>query len=107
MEQFRQRAAAPGGKEMTDKGTADWAELMAAYTAEMRAGTDPADPKVQALEKRRETLVNVFTGGDPAIEQNLKRLWTEQGDKMAAQFGYDPKLMEYLGKVAEAAKKNT
>jgi DNA-binding transcriptional MerR regulator len=107
MEQFRQRAAAPGGKEMTDKGTADWAELMAAYTAEMRAGTDPADPKVQALEKRRQALVNVFTGGDPAIEQNLKRLWTEQGDKMAAQFGYDPKLMEYLGKVAEAAKKNT
>ena len=29
-------------------------------------------------------------------------MWTEQGDKLSAQFGYDPKLMEYLGKVAEA-----
>jgi DNA-binding transcriptional MerR regulator len=105
MEQFRQRAAAPGGKEMAEKGTADWADLMAAYTAEMRAGTDPADPKVQALEKRRQALVSMFSGGDPAIEENCKRLWTEQGDKLAAQFGYDPKVMEYLGKVAEAAKK--
>ena len=56
------------------------------------------------LEKRRQALVSVFTGGDPAIEQNLKRLWTEQGDKLSAQFGYDPKLMEFLGKVAEAAQ---
>jgi DNA-binding transcriptional MerR regulator len=105
MEQFRHRAAAPGGKEETEKGTADWAELIADYTAEMRAGTDPADPKAQALEQRRQALVNMFTRGDPAIEQNLKRLWIEQGDKMAAQFGYDPKVMEYLGKVADAAKK--
>jgi hypothetical protein len=77
---------------------------MAQYTAEMHKGTDPADPRVQALEKRRQALVNVVTGGDPAIEQNLKRLWMEQGDKLSAQFGYDPKVMEYLGKVAEAAK---
>ena len=48
--------------------------------------------------------MNAFSGGDPAIEQNLKRLWTEQGDKLSAQFGYDPKVMEYLHKVAEAAK---
>lgn len=102
MEQFRQRAAAPGGKEQTEKGTADWAELIADYTAEMRAGTHPADPKAQALEKRRQALVNMFSGGDPAIEENCKRLWTEQGDQLAASFGYDPKVMEYLGKVAEA-----
>jgi DNA-binding transcriptional MerR regulator len=107
MEQFRQRAAAPGGKEMTEKGTADWAELIADYTAEMRAGTDPADPKAQALEKRRQALVSMFSGGDPAIEENCKRLWTEQGDKLAASFGYDPKVMEYLGKVAEAAKEGS
>lgn len=105
MEQFRQRAAAAGGKEQTEKGTADWAELIADYTAEMRAGTDPADPKAKALEKRRQALVSMFSGGDPAIEKNCKRLWTEQGDKLAAQFGYDPKVMEYLGKVADAASR--
>ena len=105
LEALRQRREAPGGDEMVRKGTADWADLMAQYTAEMNKGADPADPRVQALEKRRQELVRAFTGGDKAIEQNLKKLWTEQGDKLSAQFGYDPKLMEYLGKVAEAAKK--
>ena len=48
--------------------------------------------------------MNEFTGGDPAIEQSLKRMWTEQGDKLCAQFGYDPKVLEYRRKVNEAAK---
>ena len=69
----------------------------------MEKGTDPADPRLQELEKRRRALVSAFSGGDAAIEQNLKRLWTEQGDKLCAQFGIDPKVMEYLGTVAVAA----
>src|SRR5262245_22798334 len=106
MESFRKRReeAAAAGQDITAKGTADWAELMADYTAEMRHGTDPADPRAQALEKRRRALVSAFTQGDPAVEQNLRRLWTEQGEKLSAQFGYDAGVMEYLGKVAEAAK---
>jgi hypothetical protein len=31
-------------------------------------------------------------------------MWTEQGDKLCAQFGIDPKVMGYLAKVAEAAQ---
>jgi hypothetical protein len=70
----------------------------------MDTGTDPSDPKVQALEKRRQALVNAFSGGDKDIEDNLKRMWMEQGDKLCAQFGIDPKLMAYLGKAEEAAR---
>src|SRR5262245_44240430 len=106
LESFRKRHEADpeGTAELARQGQAAWAELFAAYTAEMEAGTDPADPRVQALEKRRQALVEAFTGGDKGIEANLKRMWTEQGDKLCAQYGYDPKLLEYLGKVAEAAK---
>lgn len=100
----RREEAAAAGEDITQKGTADWAQWVAELTAEMEKGTDPADPKVQALEKRRQALVSAFTGGDKGIEQSLTRLWTEQGDKLSAQFGYDPKLMEYLGKVVEAGK---
>src|SRR6516164_10115686 len=105
LESFRKRREADpeGAEKLARQGQADWAELMAQYTAEMQKGTDPADPRVQALEKRRQALVNAFTGGDAAIEQNLRRMWMEQGDKLSAQFGYDPKVMEYLHKVAEAA----
>ncbi|MBC7816937.1 MAG: MerR family transcriptional regulator [Planctomycetaceae bacterium] len=106
LESLRQRReeAAVAGVDVVQQGTNDWGELLAQYTAEMQKGTDPADPKLQELEKRRQALVNAFTGGDAGIEQNLKRLWTEQGDKLSNQYGMDPKLMEYLGKVSEAAK---
>ncbi len=100
----RREEAAAAGVDLAKQGTADWAELFAQLTAEMEKGTDPADPKVQGLEKRRQALVNAFTGGDRGIEQSLKRLWTEQGSNLAAQYGYDPKLLEYLAKVSEAAK---
>jgi DNA-binding transcriptional MerR regulator len=106
MEMFKKRREEVGEEaaaEQARQGQAAWAELWAAYAAEMEKGTDPADPKVQALEKRRQALVDAFTAGDKGIEQSLKRMWTEQGDKLCAQFGYDPKVLAYLAKV-EAAK---
>lgn len=109
MEFFRKRneEAAAAGVDVArqaQEGTAAWNELLAQYKVEMDSGTDPADPKVQALEKRRQALVSVVSGGDKAIEENMKRMWTEQGDKLCAQFGIDPKVMAYLGKAAEAAR---
>jgi DNA-binding transcriptional MerR regulator len=109
LESFRKRreeAAAAGEDiaQIAQKGTADWAELLEQYRVEMEKGTDPADPRLLELEKRRQSLVNAFTGGDKGIEQNLTRLWTEQGDKLCAQFGMDPKVMAFLGKVVEATK---
>jgi len=106
LESFRKRHEADpeGTAELARQGQAAWAELFAAYTAEMEKGTDPADPKAQELEKRRQALVDAFTGGDPGIEQSLKRMWIEQGDKLCAQFGYDPKVLAYLDKVNQAAK---
>ena len=105
IESFKKRSeeAAAAGVDLAQQGQAAWTELLAQYGAEMEKGTDPADTRLQELEKRRQALVNAFTGGDPAIAQNLKRLWTEQGDQLCAQFGIDPKVMAYLGKVAEAA----
>ena len=106
MESFRKRSAeaAAAGVDLAQQGTAAWQELLDELKVEMDSGTDPADPKVQALEKRRQALVNAFSGGDKAIEENLERLWTEQGDKVCAQFGIDPKVMAYLGKMVEAAR---
>ena len=92
------------GEAGMKQGQEAWAQLYADFTAEMENGTDPADPKVQALVARQRELINAFTGGDAGIEQSLNRLWKEQGDKLSAQHGYDPKLMEYVAKVNQAAK---
>jgi len=106
MESFRKRSAdaAAAGVDLAQEGTAAWQELLAQLKVEMDSGTDPADPKVQALEKRRQALVNAFSGGDKAIEENLERMWKEQGDQLCAQFGIDPKLMAYLDKAVQAAR---
>ena len=90
------------GVDVVQQGQQDWARLLDDYRAEMDRGTNPDDPRLDALEARRQQLVSAFTRGDAGIAQSLKRLWTEQGDKLSQQYGYDPKLMEYLGKVAEA-----
>jgi DNA-binding transcriptional MerR regulator len=81
------------GEEATRQMQEEWAELIAAVRAEMDAGTDPKDAKVQMLAKRWVSMVQRTTGGDPAVEQALKRLWDEQGDTLAAQHGprYDPR----------------
>ena len=100
----RREEMGPAAEAVAKQGQHDWAQLIADLTEEMNKGTDPADPKMKELEKRRQALVNAFTGGNPGLEQSLKKMWTEQGDKLSAQFGYHPKLMEYLGKVAEAQK---
>jgi DNA-binding transcriptional MerR regulator len=97
------------GDERINQSHTDWAELIAAVRAEKERGTSPDDPKVQALAQRWMALVNEFTGGDPGISQSLGRLWKEQGESIATQYGsqYDPRdLFEYIGQ-AQAAAKNS
>jgi DNA-binding transcriptional MerR regulator len=85
------------GEERMNQAPQDWADLLAEFRAEMERGTDPSDPKVQELARRHRALIAEFTGGDAGIEQSLRRLWKEQGDKLATQHGVDrdPQLVTY------------
>jgi hypothetical protein len=76
---------------------------MAEVRTEMDAGTDPADPKVQALSRRWFGLVAEFTGGDPGIFNSLKSMYQNE-DRVAGMdvAGMRP-MMEYVGKAAAAA----
>ena len=62
---------------------------------------------MQALARRWQDLLKFSTGGDPAIQQAMKRLWEEQGDNLAAQFGsqYDSRpVWGYITRAIEAGK---
>jgi DNA-binding transcriptional MerR regulator len=107
MEYLRQRKDQLGDEAMQKAGT-DWSELIAQVRAEMDKGTDPANPSVQALAARWKALVDAFTGGNPGIEQSVKKMWNEQGDNLVGQFGmqYDPRpVAEYIAKAFAATKK--
>ena len=73
----------------------DWAELLAAMERERAAGTDPADPGVQALAGRWRELIAAFTGGDTGIHDSLNRMYKGEGVERASRGAVSPELWEY------------
>jgi len=90
------------GDEGMAKAQQDWADLIAELDAERVAGTDPADPRVQALVDRWQALIGAFTGGDPGIAASLKRMYAEQGPEKASRGAVNPEVMEYAGRAMAA-----
>jgi hypothetical protein len=88
------------GQDAIREVEAEWPQLIAAVRAEMEKGTDPKDPRVQALVKRWNELILMFTGGDPGITQSLKNFY--QGEpRFAAQQSLDGGVFEYVRKASE------
>ncbi len=95
----RREALGPEGMERAQQ---DWAELIAAVQAEKAAGTDPADPRMQELAARWQTMVEAFTGGDPGIRQSLETMYREEGVERASHGAMDPELMGYVQRAMAA-----
>ena len=82
----------------------EWPRLIAEVRAEMDKGTDPASETMQRLSKRWMELVQMFTGGDPAIAESVKKLY--QGEPSVQQrSGLDPGIMAYVQQAVAASKK--
>lgn len=64
--------------EVQEKASRDWAALI--QEAEASLNEDPASEKVQALAARWSQLIEAFTMGNPAIEENLKKLYADQAN---------------------------
>lgn len=91
------------GPEHIKAVEAEWPLLIAKVRAEMEKGTDPADPRVQALAGRWGELVKEFTGGNPGIEQALGKRY-QQEPELRQQTGIDTQMFEYVNKATEAAE---
>jgi DNA-binding transcriptional MerR regulator len=101
LETLRQRREMIG-EEHIKEVEAEWPELIAKVRTEYEVGTDPADPKVQALAKRWMELVNEFTGGDPGIAKSVQRIWQEESTVYGTETGPIRELMGYVHKAVEA-----
>jgi len=105
LEKLSERRQALGDEGMR-KAQESWTTLLEEIRAAMARGADPASPTAQALYDRYRGLIEQFTGGDAGIEASLREMYRQEPD-IAKPHGYshDPKMMEYLGKIAEAKKR--
>jgi DNA-binding transcriptional MerR regulator len=74
----------------------EWRQLYAQVREHREAGTDPADPAVQALVRRSGELIRMFTGGDPGIAASLQRMYEQEGPARASRGVADPDDLAYL-----------
>jgi DNA-binding transcriptional MerR regulator len=103
MEQIKARGEAYG-QERIRQFEAEWAQLIADVQAEMDRGTDPADPRVQAMARRWMELVNAFTGGDPGIARAVGRMWQEEEQIHGIDTANMRRLGEYIGRAQGASQ---
>ena len=96
LETLRQRAETIGDAHIKEVEQ-EWPRLIADVRAEMEKGTDPKDPRMQALAKRWMELVHEFTGGDPGITQSLKNLYAGE-PQFASQQSLDSEIFSYVRK---------
>ncbi len=97
----RREELGPDGMRAAEQS---WATLIAAAEAERTAGTDPADPRMQAIAGRWRELIEQFTGGDAGIHASLGRMYREQGVGRASRGAVSPELMEYVGKALAVSR---
>jgi DNA-binding transcriptional MerR regulator len=93
------------GVELLHRRREAWAKLINATRAEMDAGTDPKNVRVQKLAKRWKAMSNGTTAGNPDMKQALKRLLEEQGNGLFVRHGakYDPRpVFEYITTAIDA-----
>ena len=83
------------GEEKMREFQEEWPRVIASVKEEMQRGTDPSDPKVQALAKRWMELLEAFTGGDPGIAQSLKNFYRGE-PQVAQQQGLEAGMSEYI-----------
>ena len=92
------------GEQRIREVEAEWPELIAKVQREVDAGTDPAEPRVQALATRWMRLVEAFDGGDAGLHESLHRMYQENGEQIRAQGGPSPELMDYIRRAVAATK---
>ncbi|BBG04032.1 MULTISPECIES: MerR family transcriptional regulator [Pseudonocardia] len=80
---------------------AEWPGLIEAVRAEMDAGTDPSEPRVQALAARWAELLAAFHRGDPELGERLNRMRTENAAEVSAAGGPDQAMIDYIGRTGK------
>jgi DNA-binding transcriptional MerR regulator len=86
------------GEERLRAAEQEWKDLIAAVRGEMQKGTSPDDPRMQALARQWNALIEEFTGGNPEIRESLRRMYRDNPNAAADKgHTHDPQMAEYVG----------
>lgn len=95
-----------GTPEVLERGQREWQRLIAEVEEAEREGLDPASERAQSLAARWEGLINEFTGGDPGILENLKRLYADQANwPDTFSKPYSDESADFISRARAASKK--
>jgi len=93
------------GEERIREVEEEWPRLIEQVRAEMDAGTDPANERVQQLARRWMELIQEFTGGDPGIERSVSNMWRQEETIHGIDTAPMREMMEYVSRAMAAALK--
>lgn len=94
------------GEERMQTVRDDWNEIIPKVRTAMENGVDPTSPEILALARRWKSLVEEFTGGDPAIAGAVKKMYDNEGPALEQKLGNvpTPAMFEYISKSMAALK---
>lgn len=96
-----------GTPEVLERGQREWAQLIKDVEAAAAEGVDPASERAQSLAARWSALIEEFTGGDPGILENLKRLYADRSNwPETFQKPYSNDVGQFICQAQAAARKN-
>lgn len=82
-----------------------WPILFKKFEDAMKAGLSESDLKVQVLAKEAEHYIDLFTGGDKAIEANMNKFYEENPEKRSTMWGVTPEVANYVDRAMKNLKK--
>jgi len=66
--------------ELQERVSRQWMELVADIEAALAQHVEPKSARGQALAARWQELLAGFTGGDPAVQQGLNKMWADRAN---------------------------
>lgn len=90
------------GEEYFTTAQQQWAQLIGSVRAEMDAGTDPGESRVQALAAQWMQLLDWFDGGDPALREANFRMRAENAEEVERAGGPSADLIGYIRRANQA-----
>jgi DNA-binding transcriptional MerR regulator len=91
------------GDEKIREVEAEWPRLIEQVRAAMQRGDDPASEPVQALARRWSELLEMFTGGNPEIQQSLNTMYQEESNVAGMGTSEMREMGHYIQRANEAA----